>query len=222
MSLIGFGQMIGPNATPSAGDLLGGVLNRLPGRSSVAAALQNLAGPDLPGAASLPVGGLSGMAASGFDAANAFAARAREGAASAGGALDQVTGSAQRLLGPALQQGTQAAQGAQGSVSSALAGIEGFGRRAEGSLHDAADAGMARAGGLLSEAGAAAGHAADQAGQAFGATLERATSGLAALTGSAASAATDPHSQMGELLEVLEERLLAELERRGGRYAGVF
>jgi hypothetical protein len=37
-----------------------------------------------------------------------------------------------------------------------------------------------------------------------------------------ASAATDAFSQMGELLEAIEERLLAELERRGGRYAGVF
>ena len=38
----------------------------------------------------------------------------------------------------------------------------------------------------------------------------------------AVSAATDSHSRMGELLEALEERVLAELERRGGRWAGVF
>jgi hypothetical protein len=37
-----------------------------------------------------------------------------------------------------------------------------------------------------------------------------------------ASAATDPFSQMGELVEALEERMLVELERRGGRFAGVF
>jgi hypothetical protein len=30
------------------------------------------------------------------------------------------------------------------------------------------------------------------------------------------------HSQVSELVEALEERLLAEIERRGGRYAGVF
>jgi hypothetical protein len=38
----------------------------------------------------------------------------------------------------------------------------------------------------------------------------------------AVSAATDSHSRMGDLLEALEERVLAELERRGGRWAGVF
>ena len=37
-----------------------------------------------------------------------------------------------------------------------------------------------------------------------------------------ASVATDPHSQMGDLLEALEERVIVELERRGGRFAGVF
>jgi hypothetical protein len=36
------------------------------------------------------------------------------------------------------------------------------------------------------------------------------------------SAATDPHSQLGELMEALEERVIADLERRGGRFAGVF
>jgi hypothetical protein len=30
------------------------------------------------------------------------------------------------------------------------------------------------------------------------------------------------YAQVSELLEALEERLLAEIERRGGRYAGVF
>jgi hypothetical protein len=30
------------------------------------------------------------------------------------------------------------------------------------------------------------------------------------------------HGQVSELLEALEDRLLAEIERRGGRYAGVF
>jgi hypothetical protein len=28
--------------------------------------------------------------------------------------------------------------------------------------------------------------------------------------------------QLGQLAEALEERVIAELERRGGRYAGVF
>jgi hypothetical protein len=40
--------------------------------------------------------------------------------------------------------------------------------------------------------------------------------------GASASAAGDSHSQLSELLEQLEERLLVEIERRGGRYAGVF
>jgi len=33
---------------------------------------------------------------------------------------------------------------------------------------------------------------------------------------------THSFEQMGELIEALEERLLSELERRGGRWAGVF
>ena len=37
-----------------------------------------------------------------------------------------------------------------------------------------------------------------------------------------ASAATDSYSQIGELIEAIEERVLAEVERRGGRYAGMF
>jgi hypothetical protein len=36
------------------------------------------------------------------------------------------------------------------------------------------------------------------------------------------SAATDAHSRFGELIEALEERVIEELERRGGRYSGVF
>jgi hypothetical protein len=40
--------------------------------------------------------------------------------------------------------------------------------------------------------------------------------------GESASAAGDSYSQLSELLEQVEERLLVEIERRGGRYAGVF
>jgi hypothetical protein len=47
-------------------------------------------------------------------------------------------------------------------------------------------------------------------------------SGLSGLLGSAAGAATDPASQLGDLIEALEERVLVELERRGGRFAGTF
>jgi len=50
----------------------------------------------------------------------------------------------------------------------------------------------------------------------------RAEGGVGALTGSAATSAVDSYSQFGELIEVLEERILAEIERRGGRFAGVF
>jgi len=43
-----------------------------------------------------------------------------------------------------------------------------------------------------------------------------------AAPGAAPGGGTLSHSQVSELLEALEERLLAEIERRGGRYAGVF
>lgn len=49
-----------------------------------------------------------------------------------------------------------------------------------------------------------------------------ATGALTGALGSAAGAAVDPASQLGDLLEALEERVLVELERRGGRYAGAF
>ena len=51
---------------------------------------------------------------------------------------------------------------------------------------------------------------------------EAASKTAGGLVPGAVSAATDSHSRMGELLEALEERVLAELERRGGRWAGVF
>ena len=36
------------------------------------------------------------------------------------------------------------------------------------------------------------------------------------------SSGADPDTRLTELMEALEERVLIELERRGGRYAGVF
>ena len=50
----------------------------------------------------------------------------------------------------------------------------------------------------------------------------QATSAVHELRGSAAGTTTDTASQVGDLIEAIEERVLVELERRGGRFAGTF
>ncbi len=71
-------------------------------------------------------------------------------------------------------------------------------------------------------AGAGAPAAASPSGDGVDAEPDQVDDDVSGVTGPSASAAGDPYSQLGELMEALEERLLSEIERRGGRFAGVF
>jgi hypothetical protein len=120
-------------------------------------------------------------------------------------------------------------------------------RQALGDAAGARDAAMSRAGDALgagsaalpAAANSALGALARQAGDTgglpaatagtaastlsgVGGLADTATAGLQAAVGQAASSAGDLDSRIGALMEAVEDRLLAELERRGGRYAGVF
>jgi hypothetical protein len=72
--------------------------------------------------------------------------------------------------------------------------------------------------------GSPAGHAGarDPASDPGGSAPDPAGEAVRGVLGASPSAAGDSDSQLSELLEQLEERLLVEIERRGGRYAGVF
>ena len=105
------------------------------------------------------------------------------------------------------------ARGATSSLSDAdrsrLAAAEGFTTMTFGQTAAAGEAGVGAAtGGGDEAAGALA------PGETAG--------GIGALIGGGASTASDATSQMGELMELIEDRVLAELERRGGRFEGVF
>jgi hypothetical protein len=93
-----------------------------------------------------------------------------------------------------------------------------FAENAMADVHEGIGAAPSGAEGLLSLGEGSLENAAEQ----FGGGVERAQATLGSLVGGTATAATDAFSQMSEFIEVLEERLLAELERRGGRFGGMF
>jgi hypothetical protein len=107
-------------------------------------------------------------------------------------------------LGGALDRASSAVDsavaGARGAVDSALGGPGGAVDRAVGGARDAVDSAV---GGAVD----AAGGAGTAAGRAAG-----------AVAGAAAGAVLDPD----QVVEIVERRLLREIERRGGRWAGVF
>jgi hypothetical protein len=120
-------------------------------------------------------------------------------------------GGIRQAAGAAEQRARSAMEEAGGSAAEALqSGENELRSRAEGLLESGSEA--------IDEASSAATGAVESATSA----VQSAGSGLAGLLGSAAGAATDSASQLGHLLEALEERILAEIERRGGRFAGAF
>jgi hypothetical protein len=135
------------------------------------------------------------------------------------GAAGETVGRARTAAEDDMTRGAAALAGwlqeAQGTATGAVA-------EARGVAGQALDAGRQRLGGLEEEAGAEVARAGQAAATAASGVAREATSAVSSLVGSAASSAVDSFSQMGELLEALEERLLAEIERRGGRFAGVF
>jgi len=191
--------------------------------------------------------GAEELAATGLSAVRSRAGRA---AATAAEALPAVTGREPSMARLAPDLGSLPVGGLVSAGREALGGLASSGRDAWSGLTDRAGA-MARdtesraegaMGGALEAArseatrlAAPAARTVDAAAESAPSAVDQARSGLAGamdtaeqVTGqvasflASASAATDPFSQMGELLEALEERLLVELERRGGRFAGMF
>jgi hypothetical protein len=93
----------------------------------------------------------------------------------------------------------QANQMVNGAVGQASGALQGVGDQAMGALGDAQNAVTSGVGGLANQAMGAVGNA-------LGPGAAQAISGL----------------DLDRLAEALEERLLRQIERRGGRYAGVF
>ncbi|RZU48469.1 uncharacterized protein DUF4157 [Krasilnikovia cinnamomea] len=142
--------------------------------------------------------------------------RLAEAAPSAAGIVDQLpVGGGLGAVGDVATRAARAA--VLEATSGPMSGLTG----AVGDARDAASGALASAGGLAAEAAsgvtgavdAAAGAVSGAAGQAA-ATVAGAASGAAG----AAKAALDPD----KVVEIVEARLLREIERRGGRWAGVF
>jgi Domain of unknown function (DUF4157) len=159
---------------------------------------------------------------------------------SLGGAVDEGERRA-RQVGAAVGTGTLGAAGAApGALGAVLAGSQvtdlpvGGGAAMAGAVRQAVAGPLESAAGVAAATGERAAGLAPPALPAPGDTV--AAMGAAAAVGSAAAAAGPAasalaagppgapmsHGQVSELLEALEDRLLAEIERRGGRYAGVF
>ncbi|HXJ65905.1 MAG TPA: DUF4157 domain-containing protein [Actinomycetota bacterium] len=128
------------------------------------------------------------------------AVRAVEGLMSeAGGAAGGATQTAEAYVDRGRTAAGGAADELAGAVRGGLARAEGFGRGAVGSAEAEAGALRDRAEGAIGPARSAAGAAAGQA-----------------------MAALDQGGQVDAMIEAIEQRLLAELERRGGRFQGLF
>lgn len=174
------------------------------GLGQATGAVRGVAGPALSRLGALPIPGASALAGSAEQGLAGLESRA-------GGALDSLSGAAESGLGElggmasgALGQATQFGQDALGSaVGGVQQGVE--------SVSDALGGVLGGAQGALGSAQGAPGAAGDAAAGSIGAML-----------GGGASSALDATSQMGELMELIEDRIVAEIERRGGRFQGAF
>jgi hypothetical protein len=103
------------------------------------------------------------------------------------------------------------------AAASPPAAASGFADDTRGAVTGALDSAAGAASGHLDQAGAAAGGLADQAAGAVSGAVTPVT-GAAGGAVSAAKQALDPD----KVVEIVEQRLLREIERRGGRWAGMF
>ncbi|GAB1691441.1 DUF4157 domain-containing protein [Krasilnikovia sp. M28-CT-15] len=152
--------------------------------------------------------------------------RLAEAAPTAAGIVDQLpVGGGIGAVGDVATRAARAAvlEAASGPMAG-LAGAAGGARDAAAGALDsagglAADAASGVTGAVDAAAGAVSGAASTVAGAASGA-VGAATGALGAASGAvgAAKAALDPD----KVVEIVEARLLREIERRGGRWAGVF
>lgn len=225
-------------ATQRAGSALSGVTGQatfavggLTGRASGLIGQAGSAASGLAGQAGSAVSGLAGQASNAVSGvagqAGGFADRAvGEAGGIAAGIVDRLPVGAAGA-GGIVEAATQAARSA---VSSALAEATEAAGGATAALTGAAQRGMVTAQGAVGGATGAVTGAVDQATAAGGAALSdaagQAQTALAgasgAVTGAAAGAGAPAGPDIDRIAEAIEERLLHQLERRGGRYAGVF
>jgi len=163
-------------------------------------AARGMAGPVLSRLGSLAVPGASALAGSAEQGIAGLESRA-------GDALDSLSGAAESGLG-----------GLGGMASGAIGQAAQFGQEALDSGVSGAQEGVAAASGALGGVLAGAQSALGTAGAAG----EQAAGSIGAMLGGGASSALDATSQMGELMELIEDRIVAEIERRGGRFQGAF
>ncbi|GAB1641048.1 DUF4157 domain-containing protein [Krasilnikovia sp. MM14-A1259] len=114
--------------------------------------------------------------------------------------------------------GDVATRAARAAVLEATSGPMARLTGAAGEAADAAAGAMTSAGGVVSDAASAATGAVDAAAGAVSGAAGQAVSTVAGGAVGAAKAALDPD----KVVEIVEARLLREIERRGGRWAGVF
>jgi len=124
-------------------------------------------------------------------------------------------------LGAVGDVATRAARAAvMEAAASPISAVSGLADQASGLADRAgglASGALDRASGLASDVADTASGYADQATDAAGGLAARASNAVAGATG-AAKNALDPD----KIVEIVEQRLLREIERRGGRWAGVF
>ncbi|MDQ3986715.1 MAG: DUF4157 domain-containing protein [Actinomycetota bacterium] len=131
-----------------------------------------------------------------------------------GGVSSLPVGSLGGLLGAAAERVPSLIEGSPGAARELMAGAESV----AGGIREQIGGAEGAVRALGSEAAGEVGRVAEQLAPEAAA----ASNTLGSFIGSASTAATDSFSQMTEFMEVLEERLLAELERRGGRFGGMF
>nr|CTQ89587.1 proteophosphoglycan ppg4 [Kibdelosporangium sp. MJ126-NF4] len=158
---------------------------------------------------SLPVGGgangvvgaVSQIARTVVD--NAVREATQSAISEANQAVSQVSQAAQGMVG---QLQGMATDGVNGMAGQANQWVNGAMSQAGGAVQDLGNQAMGAVGDAQNAVAGAAGQAMGAAGQALGPGAQQALSGV----------------DLDRIAEALEERLLRQLERRGGRYAGVF
>jgi hypothetical protein len=169
-----------------------------------------------------------GMIGQGRQAAEGMIGQGRSAVAEAGSTAAGIVDSLPvgGGLGAVGDVATRAARAAvMEAAASPLAAVSGLADQASGLADRAGALGsgvlgpgvLDRASGLASGVADTAAGYADQATDAVGGLAAQASSAVAGATG-AAKSALDPD----KIVEIVEQRLLREIERRGGRWAGVF
>ena len=133
-----------------------------------------------------------------------------------GGGMGAVSDVATRAARAAVLEATSSPLG--GMLSGASSTFGGFADAASGAMSSANGA-MSSASGAMSSAAGAVG---DAAGSAVSAAQGAVGGAVNAVAGAAGAAPAKAPLDADQVVEIVEQRLLREIERRGGRWAGVF